>query len=153
MLQIGSKDSFSITDNIAEPIGGYISSPIHRPHIGQNSMIPIYSASSPIYPRTFPTNQYPTISAKSIYPDTWTSVSYTDDSLVGSYGLQSTYVLSQDSMGSIYRAQDSLCWNGFSQKAIVNDNSLSIDQGIPSSYIGSGLSYLTGQDPGSNSWQ
>jgi len=128
---------------MAGPVGGHMSSPIRGPHISQNSMIPIYSASSPIYPRTFPTNQYSTISTKSIYPETWASVPYTDDSPVESYGLQSTCVSSQDSMGSIYGAQDSLRWNGFSQKAIMNGNSLFIDQDTPSSYAGSGLSYLT----------
>ena len=60
-------------------------SPIHGPHVSQNSIIPIYTASSPTYPRTFPINQHPMTSGKSIYPETWTSVPYTGDFPVESY--------------------------------------------------------------------
>ncbi|OCL12789.1 hypothetical protein AOQ84DRAFT_226949 [Glonium stellatum] len=45
-------------------------------------------------------------------------------------------------MNTIYGAQDGLRWNGFSQKATVNGNSLFLEQDATSSYAGSGLSYL-----------
>ena len=84
-MQVGSKDPPSIINNIVGPIGGHIGSPIHGPHVSQNSIIPIYTASSQIYPSAFPIDQHPMISSKSIYPETWTSVPYTDDFPVESY--------------------------------------------------------------------
>ncbi|OCK85877.1 hypothetical protein K432DRAFT_413028 [Lepidopterella palustris CBS 459.81] len=141
--RVGSGDAYAVI-NMAGPVGGPLNNAIPVPNMNQNAMLPIYSANSPIYPRAYTNNHYPTLTTKTIYPQNWTSIPYTDDSPIENYGLGPA-LQTQDSLNSLYGTQESLRWNQGSHKTIGNGNGTGIylDQDTSPAYTANGLPYLT----------
>lgn len=115
----------------------------HSPH---NEMMPIYSASSPVYRKAFSGSQFPAATVKSTYTHSWNSTPFNDESPIENYGLGATAsLLGQDSSMGLYNApESSLRWGQTSQKDALSGASGFMEQEAPSTttYASHGLPYL-----------
>ncbi|KAF2713614.1 hypothetical protein K504DRAFT_424390 [Pleomassaria siparia CBS 279.74] len=111
-----------------------------------NEMMPIYNAvSSPFYNRSVSANQYPQLDTKAVFPQAWTTISYSEDtSPVEAYTLDppTTYMSSQNTMVNAYG--DNYRWNQPVRKSSQAGPHAYMDQDSPlaSSYSTHGLPYI-----------